>query len=114
MKLIYLLHFDNPYHHARHYCGMTRNLHRRLTSHAQGRAARLTRALFHKALGWQLAATGITRQSSLAAQIERRTKDSHHLARYCPICTKNPLAFPGCIMYDLTLLPFPIQSEHLQ
>ena len=40
---VYLLHFDQPYKHARHYVGWTaRNVRCRLAEHAAGRGARLT------------------------------------------------------------------------
>ena len=39
---VYLLHFDQPYKHARHYVGWTaRNVKRRLAEHEAGRGARL-------------------------------------------------------------------------
>jgi len=39
---VYLLHFNEPYKHARHYVGWTaRNVKRRLAEHEDGRGARL-------------------------------------------------------------------------
>ncbi len=40
MGLIYLLHFERSYHHARHYLGYTEDLEARVTAHRAGRAAR--------------------------------------------------------------------------
>ena len=34
---VYLLHFDQPYKHARHYLGYTVNVDQRLAMHAAGR-----------------------------------------------------------------------------
>ncbi len=38
---VYLLHFDVPYKHARHYLGFTDNLENRLAEHRKGNGARL-------------------------------------------------------------------------
>ena len=38
---VYLLHFDQPYKHARHYVGWASNVKRRLAEHEAGRGARL-------------------------------------------------------------------------
>ena len=35
--MIYLLHFERPYHHARHYLGCTDDLVRRLREHLAGK-----------------------------------------------------------------------------
>lgn len=40
MGVIYLLHFQRSYHHARDYLGYTDNLDARLAAHRAGRAAR--------------------------------------------------------------------------
>lgn len=37
--VIYVLHFDRPLHHARHYVGYARNLRARLQAHAGGRGS---------------------------------------------------------------------------
>jgi hypothetical protein len=39
--LVYLLHFSEPYQHARHYTGWTHDLDARLQLHRAGRGARL-------------------------------------------------------------------------
>ena len=38
---VYLLHFDQPYKHARHYIGWAVNLTARLAAHERGYGARL-------------------------------------------------------------------------
>ena len=40
MGLIYLLHFERSYHHARHYLGYTEDLDARVAAHAPDAAAR--------------------------------------------------------------------------
>ena len=53
---VYLLHFDQPYKHARHYVGWTaRNVKRRLAEHEAGRGARLLAVVREAGIGWQLA-----------------------------------------------------------
>ena len=37
---IYLIHFDTPYRHARHYMGFTTNLPQRIKRHKAGRGSR--------------------------------------------------------------------------
>ena len=37
--IVYLLHFDRSYRHARHYIGFTQNLEQRLEAHRAGRGS---------------------------------------------------------------------------
>ena len=41
MGVIYLLHFERSYHHARHYLGYTDDLEGRLAAHRAGRGSPL-------------------------------------------------------------------------
>ena len=56
---VYLIHFETPYKHARHYLGSTDNLSRRLFEHATGTGARLMQVIqragirYHVAKVWQ-------------------------------------------------------------
>ena len=53
---VYLLHFDQPYKHARHYVGWTaRTVRCRLAEHEAGRGARLLAVVRAAGIGWQLA-----------------------------------------------------------
>src|SRR5262245_46408846 len=79
--LIYLLHFDRPYRHARHYCGWTTNLPERLACHATGRGARLLEVVAAEGIGWQLARTWIDDRHR-----ERAIKNQGGLSRSCAIC----------------------------
>lgn len=80
---VYLLHFDRPYKHARHYLGYTVNVDQRLAMHASGRGARLLEVLkangIHFTVAWVVAGD---------RRLERRLKDRHESPRLCPIC--NP------------------------
>ena len=57
--VIYLLHFDQPYKHAKHYTGWTEDLLDRLDRHAAGRGARLVEVIWQAGLGFTLAAAAV-------------------------------------------------------
>lgn len=79
---VYLLHFDTPFGHAKHYTGWTADLAQRLAQHASGRGARLTEVVKDAGIGWTLARTwpGVTRT------FERRLKNQGGASRRCPAC----------------------------
>lgn len=83
---VYLLHFDAPFGHARHYTGWTPSLVDRLAKHAAGHGARLTQVVKDAGIGWQLARTwpGTTRT------FERRLKNQGGASRRCPACGIRP------------------------
>ena len=79
---MYLLHFDQPYKHARHYVGWTaRNVKRRLAEHEAGRGARLLAVVREAGIGWQLA-----RMWPGSRARERQIKRQGGHARKCPLC----------------------------
>lgn len=84
--VVYLLHFDAPYQHARHYCGWTSNLSARLAAHAEGAGARLLQVVSSAGIAWTLARTwdGVTRGR------ERQIKNQGGLSRCCPLCGVRP------------------------
>jgi hypothetical protein len=55
---VYLLHFERPYKHARHYLGFAEDLQRRLELHHAGRGARLVQVVVAAGIGFQLVRTG--------------------------------------------------------
>lgn len=77
---IYLLHFDRPFGHAKHYLGWASNLEARLHAHATGRGARLTEVVRAAGIGWSLARTWC------GDRYEERRLKGHSGTRYCPIC----------------------------
>jgi predicted GIY-YIG superfamily endonuclease len=83
---VYLLHFDTPLKHARHYTGWSANLTLRLAEHATGRGARLTEVVADAGIGWTLARTwpGVTRA------YERKLKNQGGASRRCPLCGVKP------------------------
>ena len=84
---IYLLHFDQPYQHARHYTGWTSDLDARLAEHAAGRGARLLAVIGDAGIGFQLARTWTGTRTR-----ERRLKQSGGARRRCPLCGVTPTA----------------------
>ena len=87
---VYLLHFDEPYRHARHYIGYTDNLTWRLHLHNIGRGARLLEVVHSAGITWQLARTWEGDR-----KLERRLKNRHEAPRLCPIC--NPKGGALCL-----------------
>lgn len=81
---IYLLHFERPLHHARHYLGITEDIARRMADHSSGNGAKITKALKEAGIGFTLVAvwSGATRND------ERSLKNMRNTPQICPEC--NP------------------------
>ena len=82
---VYLLHFDEPYRHARHYLGWAGDLDTRLAEHAAGSGARLTAVVRAAGIGWTLARTWSGTRTR-----ERQLKRQGGAARRCPLCGVHP------------------------
>jgi predicted GIY-YIG superfamily endonuclease len=79
--VVYLVHFTEPYRHARHYTGWTAYLESRLAEHQAGRGARLLQVITQAGIEWTLARTWQgTRER------ERQLKRQGGASRRCPIC----------------------------
>ena len=78
---VYLLHFTQPYRHARHYLGWAADLDLRLAEHRAGRGARLTQVIRAHGIDFTLAL-------SLPGDrgLERALKRRHASPTLCPIC----------------------------
>jgi predicted GIY-YIG superfamily endonuclease len=83
---IYILHFDTPYKHARHYVGYTKRekLEDRLDEHRAGNGARLMEVVTDAGIGFEV--SRVIKDGTRAQ--ERRIKVSGHTRRLCPLC--NP------------------------
>jgi predicted GIY-YIG superfamily endonuclease len=83
---VYLLHFDRPYRHARHYLGWAQDVQARLALHACGRGARLLQVVRDAGIAWTLARTwpGTPRWR------ERQLKAQGGASRRCPLCGVAP------------------------
>lgn len=78
--VIYLLHFDKPFGHARHYMGWSQDLWVRLICHKMGRGANLLRHVAMAGIEWKLVALYYGDRNR-----EREMKNHGH-ARRCPEC----------------------------
>ncbi len=91
MGTIYLCHFErklgdvtNPHGWAQHYVGWARDLDKRLAVHRSGHGARILAACNERGIDWRVVKTWRGTRSD-----ERRLKDAHNHARFCPICQSN-------------------------
>ena len=80
LGIVYLLHFDQPYAHARHYTGWTDDLLDRLDRHARGHGARLMTVISQAGIGFILVRTCEGTRAT-----ERAIKNSGGAVRYCPL-----------------------------
>src|ERR1039457_4312684 len=87
---VYLIHFDQPYKHARHYIGWALDVRRRLTEHAAGRGANLMSVVRAAGITGQLARTWPGDRHR-----ERAIKNQGGARRRCPLCGVHPHARPA-------------------
>jgi len=87
---VYLIHLDQPYHHARHYIGFVidGDVDRRLREHRSGNGAKMLRAVNQAGIKYQ-----IVRSVPGTRSDERAIKNQKKSASYCPICRQKPRAF---------------------
>ena len=83
---IYLLCFDRPLAHAKHYLGSTDDVSRRIERHARGDGGKLLKVA--KAAGIRPDVVRVWRvPTGDARQVERRLKNAGGLTRRRPRCT---------------------------
>ncbi|MFI7126057.1 hypothetical protein ACIBQ1_10215 [Nonomuraea sp. NPDC050153] len=83
---VYLLHFDRPYKHARHYIGWTPgDLNRRLHQHRNGTGARLMQVITAAGIDFVVA-----RIWDGGRNLERSLKNRGGASRSCPLCGVTP------------------------
>jgi predicted GIY-YIG superfamily endonuclease len=79
--MVYLLHFSEPYRHAKHYLGSCDDLDARLERHRSGDGARLLAVLKSAGIGWECVRTWPGGRG-----LERRLKNCKNTPKLCPIC----------------------------
>ena len=86
--MIYLIHFDRPLHHARHYLGYCADgeLQVRLIRHRAGRGARLLAVLRGLGIGWR-----VVRTFEGDRHFERKLKNRRNARYLCPVCSIRPV-----------------------
>lgn len=82
MRGCYLIHFETPLHHARHYLGYADDIARRLRQHRAGRGARLMAVVSEQGIDWQCVRVWVGEDR----HFERRLKNRHESPRLCPVC----------------------------
>lgn len=82
--MLYLLHFEPPVGRAQHYLGFTtpEGFKDRMTRHARGQGATLTRKAVEKGCKIYLARTFPDYDKS----VERKLKQAGHMKQQCPLC----------------------------
>ena len=104
--MLYLMHFDRPYHHARHYLGCTHNLERRVAEHRNGTGARLLRAVNKAGIGYAVVRTWEGYRAE-----ELQMKAQKNAPRYCPVCLqeriRTRIGIRNMTLHDLLPQPQP-------
>lgn len=84
MGIVYLIHFEKPFHHARHYLGFCEdgNLDKRMACHRSGNGSRLMAAVSRAGIAWSVVRTweGVDRN------FERSLKNRKEGPKFCPTC----------------------------
>ncbi|PZS30208.1 MAG: endonuclease [Pseudonocardiales bacterium] len=83
--MVYLLHFDQPYKHAKHYLGWASDLDARVAEHGHAHGARLISVIAEHGITWRLARTRPGTRHR-----ERQLKRQGGKSRLCPLCGITP------------------------
>jgi hypothetical protein len=88
---VYLICFDRPFHHARHYLGYTENIIGRLERHQSGHGSKLLRAVNEAGIKY-----GIVRiWEGVDRHFERKLHKRGGNKKLCPICNPKTFATNG-------------------
>lgn len=82
MPCVYLLHFERPYRHARHYSGFAQNLSWRIKHHRNGTGARLTQVIKENGIRFAVVKVWPGEGRTYERKVKRRGN-----ARLCPVCS---------------------------
>lgn len=86
MGFVYLIHFNEPLHHAKHYLGYSEeNVAARFDRHVKGEGARLLQVLNEQGIGYQIAHVWC----DVDRHFERKLKRRKSGPKLCPICRKK-------------------------
>jgi predicted GIY-YIG superfamily endonuclease len=78
---VYLIHFEKPYKHARHYLGWSDQLAFRLAHHKSGTGANLLRVVNEAGIKWAM-----VRVWPGGSRVDERKLKNHSSTRHCPVC----------------------------
>jgi len=93
---VYLLHFEEPIAHAKHYLGSAKDLKQRLKQHRQGRGARLLEVAKEKGINFKVSRVWTTKNDK--RDLEKKLKARKNSPCLCPFCSTTA-AYDG--KYDL-------------
>ena len=82
---VYLIHFEQKYHHAGHYLGYSKHLWFRIITHRANTGAKLLRAVNQAGIEWTVVRTWTVDSQDL----ERKLKILKNSPRLCPICNSE-------------------------
>lgn len=83
MGYVYVIHFDEPYKHAKHYTGYAENdVDERIIKHDAGKGANLMRVVTEAGIGFKIAKV----YYNVDRKFERRLKNRGGASKHCPIC----------------------------
>lgn len=82
---VYLIHFERPYQHARHYLGYADDVTARLYRHQAGTGARLMEVITAAGIPWHVAKVW----PDGTAELERALKLWHSGVKLCPTCQQE-------------------------
>ena len=100
---VYLIHFERPYKHARHYMGYADDIHNRLVAHGEGRGARLMEVIRDAGIPWRLARVW----EGKGRVWERKLKNRKHAPALCPVCNPDHAFCCG----EVFTTPKPVSEE---
>jgi len=80
--IVYLIHLERPYKHARHYLGKSRHLAKRMAHHRAGTGAHFLAVCNGAGIEYKVVRTWDDDGNGL----ERRLKNQKNSPRLCPIC----------------------------
>lgn len=81
---VYLIHFDQPYKHAQHYLGSTKDLPKRLSEHGTERGARLMQVITENGIGYE-----VVRTWDGGFDLEIALKKRKKASQFCPKCREQ-------------------------
>lgn len=79
--MVYLIHFNEAFKHARHYVGSTDDLASRLSLHQSGQGARLLQVVSAAGIGFECVRTW-----NGGRKLERKIKRRKEAPKLCPVC----------------------------
>lgn len=87
---VYVIHFDKPYKHAKHYTGIALDVEKRMKQYSKGQGSRLMKVLKEHNIGFKYKVIVEYGTYSEAHAEEKRLKTKvKKPQRYCPICKLN-------------------------